>query len=149
MTARCATPPPVFRIGGGEPSPADLQPPPDPPTPPPSSAIPNVIAAGQTWKVVWHWEGNNADGPIAGDDGKMLFANNDASNVMELDPSTGLARIVHDDVNTGGAVSRSKNGALFVTFERLRRRHPAARAATQGARELVQRRAVRVHWRRA
>ena len=114
VTARCATPPPVFRIGGGEPSPADLQPPPDPPTPPPSSAIPNVIAAGQTWKVVWHWEGNNADGPIAGDDGKMLFANNDASNVMEVDPSTGLARIVHDDVNTGGAVSRSKNGALFV-----------------------------------
>ena len=114
VTARCATPPPVFRIGGGAPRPEDLQPPPEPAAPAPSTAIPGVIAAGQTWKVVWHWEGNNADGPIAGDDGKMLFANNDASNVMELDPATGLARIAHDDVNTGGAVSRSKNGALFV-----------------------------------
>ena len=33
---------------------------------------------------------------------------------MQLDPATGLARIVYDKVNTGGAVSRSKNGALFV-----------------------------------
>ena len=84
------------------------------PRPPPTTAIPGVIAAGQTWKVVWHWQGNNADGPIAADDGKLLFANNDASNVMEMDPATGLARIVYEDVNTGGAVSRSKNGALFV-----------------------------------
>ena len=84
------------------------------PAPAPSTAIPGVIAAGQSWKVVWHWQGNNADGPIAGDDGKLLFANNDASNVMEMDPATGLARIAYDDVNTGGAVSRSKNGALFV-----------------------------------
>jgi gluconolactonase len=73
-----------------------------------------VIAAGQNWKVVWSWEGNNADGPIAGDNGTVLFANNDASNVMKLDPATGLATIVHKDTNTSGAVSRSKNGALFV-----------------------------------
>jgi gluconolactonase len=114
VLARCATRPAPFRIGGGTPSPADSQPPPEPSAPPPSTAIPGVIEAGQTWKVVWHWEGNNADGPIASDDGKLLFANNDASNVMELDPATGLARIVYEDVNTGGAVSRSKNGALFV-----------------------------------
>jgi sugar lactone lactonase YvrE len=82
-------------------------------------AIPGVIAAGQTWKVVWHWEGNNADGPIAGDDGSMLFANNDASNVMQVDPATGLARIVYDDTNTGGALSRSKNGALFLAARGL------------------------------
>lgn len=37
----------------------------------------------QTWKVVWSWEGNNADGIIAGDAGTMLFANNDASNVTK------------------------------------------------------------------
>ncbi len=54
-----------------------------------------MIAAGQTWKAVWSWEGNNADGPIAGDNGTLLFANNDASNVMQLDPATGLATIVH------------------------------------------------------
>jgi gluconolactonase len=78
-----------------------------------------VIAAGQTWKVVWSWEGNNADGPIAGDDGTLLFANNDASNVMKLDPATGLATILYSDTNTGGALSRSKNGALFLASRGL------------------------------
>ena len=78
-----------------------------------------MIAAGQTWKVVWSWEGNNADGTIAGDDGAMLFANNDASNVMKLDPATGLATIIHSDANTGGALSRSKNGALFLVSRGL------------------------------
>lgn len=63
------------------------------------------------WKVVWQWEGNNADGVIAGDNGTMLFANNDASNVMRMDPATGLATIVHKDTNTGGALSRNKGGA--------------------------------------
>ena len=114
VLARCATRPAPFRIGGGTPSPADSEAPPEPAAPAPSPAIPGVIEAGQTWKVVWHWEGNNADGPIAAEDGKLLFANNDASNVMELDPATGLARIAYDDVNTGGAVTRSKNGALYV-----------------------------------
>jgi gluconolactonase len=78
-----------------------------------------VIAAGQIWKVVWSWEGNNADGPIAGDNGALLFANNDASNVMKLDPATGLATIVHSDTNTGGALSRSKNGTLFLASRGL------------------------------
>jgi gluconolactonase len=116
---QCTTRPQPFRIGGGAAAGANAGPPPEPPAPPPSSAIPGVIAAGQTWKVVWHWEGNNADGPIAGEDGKMLFANNDASNVMEVDPETGLARIVHTDTNTGGALSRSKNGALFLAARGL------------------------------
>ena len=105
------------RIGGdGDASTAVAPPPPALPTP---AAIPGVIAAGQSWKVVWAWEGNNADGPIAGDDGKILFANQDASNVMELDPATGLAKIIHEDTNTGGALSRSKNGALFVASRGL------------------------------
>jgi sugar lactone lactonase YvrE len=82
-------------------------------------AIPSVIAAGQTWKVVWSWEGNNADGPITGPNGSLLFANNDASNVMQLDPATGLATVLFDKTNTGGAVSRSKNGALFLAVRGL------------------------------
>jgi gluconolactonase len=73
-----------------------------------------VLAAGQTWQVVWAWEGNNADGPIAADDGTILFANNDASNVMQLEPSTGLAVVLYENTNTGGALSRSRNGALFL-----------------------------------
>jgi gluconolactonase len=78
-----------------------------------------VIAAGQTWKIVWSWEGNNADGPIAGDDGTLLYANQDASNVMQLDPATGLAKVLYTDTNTGGALSRSKNGALFLAARGL------------------------------
>jgi gluconolactonase len=110
VVANCRNAPAAFRIGGGG---ADDSTPPMPAMPT-SAAIPGVIAAGQQWKVVWSWEGNNADGPIAGSDGTLLFANNDASNVMELDPATGLATIVYDDGNTAGAVSRSKNGALFL-----------------------------------
>jgi gluconolactonase len=78
-----------------------------------------VIAAGQTWKVVWSWEGNNADGLIAGDAGTILFANNDARNVMKVDPATGLATVLYSDTNTGGALSRSKNGALFLAVRGL------------------------------
>ena len=116
VLARCENPPARFSLGGGQ---AADGPPPAPPSAPPSTAIPDVIAAGQTWEVVWSWEGNNADGLIADRDGSMLFANNDASNVIRLDPATGLATVIHDDVNTGGAVSRSKNGALFLASRGL------------------------------
>jgi gluconolactonase len=116
VLAKCENPPQRFAIGGGPP--ADASPPPERP-PAVSAEIPGVIAAGQSWKIVWSWEGNNADGIIAGDDGAMLFANNDAGNVMKLDPATGLATIIHNDTNTGGAVSRSKNGALFLAARGL------------------------------
>jgi len=113
VLAKCKNPPQPFSIpGAGQSANSNAEPP--APALPSTSAIPGVLAAGQSWKVVWKWEGNNVDGPIAGDNGTVLFANNDASNVMQLDPSTGLAKIVHSNTNTGGAVSRSKNGALFV-----------------------------------
>lgn len=118
VIAGCRTPPRPFSIGGGGSQPAATEPPPQPPMPV-STAIPGVIAAGQQWRIVWAWEGNNADGPIADQGGTLLFANNDADNVMRLDPATGLATIVHRDVNTGGAVSRSKNGALFAVSRGL------------------------------
>jgi len=118
VAAKCKTPPKPFPIGGGAAAAANTAPPPAPALPTPS-AIPGVIAAGQSWKVVWAWEGNNADGPIAGDNGSILFANNDAGNVMKLDPATGLATVIFDKVNTAGAVSRSKNGALFVVVRGL------------------------------
>lgn len=116
VLAKCRKPPQPFSIGGGQP--ADTSAPP-PPSLPVSTAIPGVIAAGQAWRVVWSWEGNNVDGPIADEDGTVLFANNDASNVMKLDPATGLASILHGDTNTGGALSRSKNGALFLAARGL------------------------------
>jgi sugar lactone lactonase YvrE len=109
ITAKCKTPPPAARAR--PPAAADVVP---PPALPATRPIPGVLAFGRTWKVVWAWEGNNADGPIAADDGSILFANNDASNVMQLDPDTGLATVIYDRTNTGGALSRSKNGALFL-----------------------------------
>ncbi len=120
VTAKCKKAPEPFAIGGGRAgnAAASTAAPPAPALPK-STAIPGVIAADQQWKVVWAWEGNNADGPIAGDDGTLLFANNDASNVMKLDPATGLASVIHDNTNTGGAVSRGKNGALFLAARGL------------------------------
>jgi len=110
VIAGCKTPPEAITFGEG---PDDNSSPPLPSLPV-ASAIPGVINQGSTWQVVWSWQGNNADGPIAGEDGTLLFANNDAGNVMTLDLNTGLAQIIHDDINVAGAVSRSKNGALYV-----------------------------------
>ena len=110
VIAGCNIAPPSIQFGEG---PDDSSSPPMPSLPA-ASSIPGVIQGGKVWQVVWRWHGNNADGPIAGENGTMQFANNDAGNVMELDPETGLARIIHDDINVAGAVSRSKNGALYV-----------------------------------
>ena len=117
VAAKCRTPPHP-RVPGGGANAASSAPPPAPDIPA-TTAIPDVLAAGQGWKVVWSWEGNNADGPIAGPNGTILFANNDASNVMQLDPATGLAKVLYDKTNTGGAVSRSKNGALYLAVRGL------------------------------
>jgi sugar lactone lactonase YvrE len=112
VLAHCKTPPKPFGIPINQSAATNAAPP--EPVLPATSAIPGVLAAGQSWKVVWSWEGNNVDGPIAAANGTVLFANNDASNVMQMDPSTGLAKVVFRDTNTGGAVSRGKNGELFV-----------------------------------
>jgi gluconolactonase len=113
ITAQCKTPPAVRPARGAAVTPENSAAPPAPALPV-SAAITGVIAAAQSWKVVWAWEGNNADGPIAGERGSLLFANNDAGNVMQLDPTTGLAKILFDKANTAGGLSRSKNGALFL-----------------------------------
>ncbi|PCJ41543.1 MAG: hypothetical protein COA71_08275 [SAR86 cluster bacterium] len=78
-----------------------------------SPAIPGVISAGQNWETVWSWLGNNADGLIATEGGGIMFANNNASNVIQLNLD-GSAEIVYDNTNTGGAISRNKQGELFL-----------------------------------
>ena len=113
LTAGCKLPPAPRATRANATGAAPVANPPPPALPAPK-AIPGVLAAGQRWQVVWSWEGNNADGPIAGDNGSLLFANNDARNVMRLDPETGLASVVFDNTKTGGGLSRSKNGALFL-----------------------------------
>src|SRR6266566_2854218 len=111
--AQCKNPPQPFAIPGAGDTATAAAAPPEPVLPSPTS-IPGVLEAVQSWKVVWSWQGNNVDGPIAGENGTMLFANNDAGDVIQFDPATGLAKVAHGDINTAGAVSRSKNGALFV-----------------------------------
>ena len=105
LVSKCKTPPKPFGIKIStqtEPPKLDF--------PAPSAAM---IASGQSWKTVWAWEGNNVDGPIAGPRGTILVGNNDAGNVMQIDPATHRARILYAS-NTAGAVSRGKDGKLFV-----------------------------------
>lgn len=136
VTAQTPAPVPAVQTGPGIQSPSDSKFPafvaancktpvagraggPRPPAPAPMhreytvTAIPGVIAAGQTWKTVWTGTGNNADGPVATPDGGMLFAQNSDSKVMKLDKD-GKVSFPYSDTNTGGALAMSKNGALFV-----------------------------------
>jgi gluconolactonase len=78
-----------------------------------SLAIDGVVDAGRKWSVVWTSPGNNTDGIIATKDGGIEFANNSASNVVRID-AKGVATVPHKNTNTGGALSRSKSGALYV-----------------------------------
>ena len=117
LIAQCKQAPAPFRIGGAALASDNSEPP--APVLPAVQAIDGIVAAGAAWRVVWAWQGNNADGPIAGDNGTLLFANNDASNVMQLDPATGLAKVLYEDTNTGGALTRSKDGTLYVAMRGL------------------------------
>jgi gluconolactonase len=77
------------------------------------TAIPGVIAAGLKWKEVWEVSGNNADGIIGTADGGLLIAQNDKSEVVKLDVN-GKAMVAFTGTNTGGAVSMSSKGVLFL-----------------------------------
>jgi len=113
----CKTPPPAPNAGRGRgrgpaltpPNPRDYK----------VTAIPGVIAAGQTWKEVWRTEGNNADGIIATSDGGLLIAQNDNSAVVKLDKD-GKTSVAYSATNTGGSVSMNSKGELFLVSRGLR-----------------------------
>ncbi len=125
--ATCKTPPPGrtggpaagARAGGAPPQAAAGQgraagaAPPAGPAEYAIAGIPDVVSAGARWTLAWQTTGNNADGIIAADDGGLLLAQNDNGVVIKLDrnnqPST-----VYRDTNTGGALTQSSKGALFV-----------------------------------
>jgi gluconolactonase len=116
LIATCKTPPPA-RGGGpgggraaGAPPPATFPPPPEEYT---VAEIPGVIAAGQKWSKVWEVSGNNADGILADKSGDILIAQNHNAAVVKLD-KTGNATTVYKDTHTGGALSMSKKGELFI-----------------------------------
>jgi len=119
LLAQCKNPPPAAqgrgRAGGGRGAAAGrgrgAQP--EGPRDYTVTAIPGVIAAGQTWTFVWQELGNNGDGIIGTDDGGLLVAQNDNSRVVKLS-TNGQASVVYSDTNTGGALSMSPTGALFI-----------------------------------
>ncbi|MGH8144148.1 MAG: SMP-30/gluconolactonase/LRE family protein [Steroidobacteraceae bacterium] len=110
VLATCKTPPPPPPNFGGGNRNRRRPAPPKPPTH--VSAIPDIIAAGRHWKTVWREEGNNADGIIGMDDGSVLVAQQDNSDVVKIAPN-GHASVVYQDTNTGGALSMNKRGQLF------------------------------------
>ncbi len=81
--------------------------------------IPGVIAAGQHWKFLWQEAGNNGDGIVGTNDGGLLIAQNDKSDVVKLDRD-GKPSIVYTDTHTGGALSINSEGALFIAERGLR-----------------------------
>ncbi len=81
--------------------------------------IPAVIAAGQQWKFLWQEAGNNGDGIVGTDDGGLLIAQNDNSEVVKLDQD-GNPSVVYFDTRTGGSLSINPNGDVFIVQRALR-----------------------------
>ena len=113
VLAACKNPPPPPpQRPAGPPSGAPAGPPPGP-RDYAVTEIPGVIAAGQQWKFVWQQVGNNGDGIVGSTDGGLLLAQNDSSAVVKLD-ANGNPTVVYTDTHTGGALSMSTKGALFI-----------------------------------
>jgi gluconolactonase len=113
LIATCRTPP-VPRgggRGGGQPpqGPRDYR----------VSAIPGVVADAQRWRFLWQEAGNNGDGIVGTDDGGLLIAQNDNSEVVKLDVN-GRPSTVYSDTHTGGSLSMNAKGELFIVQRGLR-----------------------------
>jgi len=109
----CKTPPPAGRGRGGQgrgPAPAAAAPAPREYT---VTGILGVVAAGQQWKDIWEVDGNNADGIIATNDGGLLSAQNDKSDVVKLDKN-GKISVAYTGTNTGGSLAINSKGLLFI-----------------------------------
>lgn len=85
-----------------------------------TTAIPQVIAAGQKWKLVWEDKGNNADGPVGLDDGSVLLAQNDNSQVVRIDKD-GRVSIPYNQTYTGGSIAANSRGQIFIAERALDR----------------------------
>ena len=66
------------------------------------TAISGVVADGQRWRFLWQEAGNNGDGIVGTDDGGLLIAQNDNSDVVKLD-ANGRPSVVYSDTHTGGS----------------------------------------------
>ena len=119
QSARDAREPQVLATCKHPPAPPTFKLPPGftPPTGEPQeysvAGIAGVVAGEEQWKKIWSVQGNNADGLVGTDDGGLLIAQNSNSAVVKLDKDGNLA-VLFKDTNTGGALSMSKKGALFI-----------------------------------
>jgi len=117
LIATCRTPPPP-RGGGAGRGGARGGPPPGP-RDYTVAAIPGVIDTGKRWKFLWQEAGNNGDGIVGTNDGGLLIAQNDNSRVVKLDKN-GKPSVVYTGTRTGGSLSMSSNGAVFIVQRALR-----------------------------
>jgi len=124
LTKTCKTPPPARGGGAGRGGPGGPGRAGGPPAPPAGvreytvAEIPGVIGAGQQWKFLWQEVGNNGDGILWAKDG-LLLAQNDNSQVLKL-TDDGRTSVTFRDTHTGGALSMSAKGALFMVQRGLR-----------------------------
>jgi gluconolactonase len=81
--------------------------------------IPGVIAAGRKWTFIWQQAGNNGDGIVATNGDGLMLAQNDSSTVVKLDKN-GKPSVAYSDTHTGGALSMSSQGTLFIVERGLR-----------------------------
>ncbi len=75
------------------------------------TTIPDVIAAGAEWQLVWQGP-DNADGLVGTTDGGILFAQEQPSTVGMLDPNDNFSIFVRDTNGTGG-LSFDNEGRLI------------------------------------
>ena len=81
--------------------------------------ISGVVAAGTRWKEeIWQESGLNADGIVGTKDGGLLLAQNDKSDVVKLDKD-GKPSVLYTDTNTGGGLTMSPKGELFIVSRGL------------------------------
>ena len=71
--------------------------------------------------VRWQQAGNNGDGIVGLNDGSLLLAQNDSSAVLKLDKN-GKTSVAYSDTHTGGALSMSPKGDLFIVERGLHAR---------------------------
>ena len=97
LLAMCEDPPPLPGGGGGGPT---------EPAPGPRdytvSGIPGVIAAGERWRFLWQEDRNVGDGIVGADDGSLLIAQDNNSQVLKLE-TDGTTSVEYSNTRTGGS----------------------------------------------
>jgi gluconolactonase len=76
------------------------------------SAIPNVIAAGAKWELVWA-DFVTADGMVGTPDGGILFAQEQTDKIIKLDANHKQYTVI-ENTNGAGAVGMDNEGRIYA-----------------------------------